>query len=227
MPELPSTTESEQMYLITVARTTEEGASGPVPIATLASSLAVSVASVNEMVRKLAGRGLVEYVPYKGVELTEAGQRIAGRVLRTRRLWATFLAQHLGFSAEEADALACHFEHVTPADAVERLAAYLGDPHAGPLGKPIPPGAGTVPRFETATLADIPVGETAEMLSTSIIGRAREYLTAESLTPGAIVTMHAAGSSGVLLEVAGHWIHLAPEIASSIEVARGVRHAPA
>ncbi len=212
------------MYLITVARAAEEGAAGPVPVGTVAAALGVSVASANEMVRKLAGRGLVEYVPYKGVDLTETGSSIAGSVLRTRRLWATFLVKHLGFSALEADALACHFEHVTPPDAVARLAAYLGDPPAGPLGKPIPPGAGTPPRRTTEPLGDVPVGGSVEIVSVDAAGSAREFLAAESLTPGTVITVHATGASGVLLETAGHWVHLAPDIAAAVEVVGEDRH---
>ncbi|MCP3996629.1 MAG: hypothetical protein GY722_16460, partial [bacterium] len=51
MPELGSTTESEQMYLITVARSEEAGNEGPVAIAKIAETLGVSVPSANEMVR--------------------------------------------------------------------------------------------------------------------------------------------------------------------------------
>jgi len=64
------------MYLITVARATEEGRSGPVPLALIADTLAVSVASANEMVRKLARRGLIAYEPYRGVDLTGDGHAL-------------------------------------------------------------------------------------------------------------------------------------------------------
>jgi DtxR family Mn-dependent transcriptional regulator len=205
------------MYLITVARATEEGTSGPVPVGTIAAALEVSVASANEMVRKLAGRGFLDYLPYKGVVLTDTGRRIAGTVLRTRRLWATFLVQHLGFTARDADALACHFEHVTPPEAVARLAAYLGDPVAGPLGKPIPPGRGAPPPRRTTPLTEVPVGTPAEIVTTGA-GDAAAFLTAEGVTPGATVTVAASGASGVLIDVAGHRVHLVTAIAASIAV---------
>lgn len=218
VPELMATTESEQMYLITVARAAEEGASGPIPLAALASSLAVSVASANEMIRKLAGKALVEYVPYKGVELTEGGRRVAARVLRTRRLWATFLAEHLAFSAAEADALACNLEHVTPPDAAERLAGYLGNPPMGPLGNPIPPDPGSGEPTAVGPLTGLPVGGTGEIASAPVTGRARDFLTAEALTPGAVVLVRASGSSGILIEAGGHLIHLSTDLAGSIYV---------
>ena len=137
MPELSSTTESEQMYLITVAQAVEAGVSGPVSISKIAQALGVSVPSANEMVKKLSGRNLLTYEPYHGVELTAVGSLLADQVLRTRRLWATFLAEHLGFSPVDADAQACHLEHATSAEAADRLSAFLGNPEAGPLGRPI------------------------------------------------------------------------------------------
>ena len=86
--DLASTTEAEQMYLITIAMAAEDGHDGPVPVPRLAESLEVSRVSANEMIKKLADRGFVAYTPYKGAELTEAGSAIARTVLRRRRLWA-------------------------------------------------------------------------------------------------------------------------------------------
>jgi DtxR family Mn-dependent transcriptional regulator len=126
------------MYLITVAVAEEEGRAAPLPLAELAASLGISPISANQMVRRLGERGLMSYHPYRGVALTAPGRAEARRVLRGRRLWATFLAGQLGFSPEEADALACGLEHVTPPDAADRLARFLGDPAATPWGEPIP-----------------------------------------------------------------------------------------
>ncbi|MFH1329122.1 MAG: metal-dependent transcriptional regulator [Actinomycetota bacterium] len=136
-----STTPSEEMYLMTVAVAEEEGRPSPLPLADLAQALAISPVSANQMVRRLGERGLVEYHPYHGVSLTAAGRQAAWRVLRGRRLWAAFLVRHLGFAPEEADALACGLEHVTPPEAADRLGQFLGDPAVGPLGQSIPPSS--------------------------------------------------------------------------------------
>ena len=120
------TSPSEEMYLITVARAEEAGRPGPLPLAALAQSLSISPISANQMVWRLAERGLLEYHPYQGVLLTPAGRATAGRVLRGRRLWAGFLEEHLGFGKEEADVLACEFEHLTPPELADRLEAFLG-----------------------------------------------------------------------------------------------------
>lgn len=208
------------MYLITVAQATEEGASGPVPISAVAAALGVAVVSANEKVHKLAGRGLVEYSPYKGVELTAQGAGVARRVLRTRRLWATFLATRLGYTAAEADALACRLEHATPPDAAERLAVFLGDPRTGPQGRLIPPAAGDIPP-PARTLADVPVGTEAEVVSFGVAGEPERFLAAHALRPGCRVTVLAAGPSGLLVEVGGRSVHLARALSRAIEVVEG------
>jgi DtxR family Mn-dependent transcriptional regulator len=226
LPELPDATESEQMYLVTVARAAEEGSCGPLPITALAAALRVSVVSANEKVHKLAERGLLEYSPYKGVELTETGGRVARRVLRTRRLWSAFLAEHLGYSPAEADALACSLEHATPPHAAERLAAYLGNPRTGSLGNPVPPRTGAEVGRAGVPLTEVPVGATAEIVSIAADNEQAEFLAAESLVPGAVVTVQGAGSSGVLIEAGGRWVHLSAVVAGSVEAVEGKPHEP-
>lgn len=220
LPELSSTTESEQMYLITVARAVEGGSIRPVPISKIASALGVSVPSANEMVRKLDSRGLLLYEPYRGVLLSHVGQQVADQVLRTRRLWALFLAEHLGFSPSDADDQACHLEHATTPEAADRLAAFLGNPEAGPLGKPIPQVAATEHRQSTVRLTDLPVGATAEVISIAATDRTAEFLVAEGVAIGSQVTVVAAGSSGVLVAAGDSDVHLAGGIAAAIHVRR-------
>ena len=110
------------------------------PVATndLAERLHVTPASVSAMLKKLAERDLVEHVPYRGVLLTPAGERVALEVLRHHRLLETYLAEHLGVPwdrvHEEAEAL----EHVLSEDLEARIAAKLGEPTHDPHGDPIP-----------------------------------------------------------------------------------------
>jgi DtxR family Mn-dependent transcriptional regulator len=219
LPELASTSEAEQMYLITIARAAEAGTTGPVSISRIAQELQVSVPSANEMVRKLDGRGLLAYEPYHGASLSDAGRYLADQVLRTRRLWATFLADHLRFSPDEADAQACALEHDTTPEAADRLAAYLGNPAAGPLGRPIPetiPSTSSVP----ATLADLPVGVPAEVVAVAASGAGAEFLQSESITPGTTITVSALGVSGLLVEIQDHEVHLSNRMAAMVAVQR-------
>jgi DtxR family Mn-dependent transcriptional regulator len=217
-PELVSTSEAEQMYLITVARAVEAGSDGPVPVAAIATALEVSVPSANEMIRKLDTRGLLSYEPYHGVRLSEAGLGVAGQVLRTRRLWATFLADHLGFNPADADEQACHLEHATTSEAANRLAKFLGTPVTGPLGRPIPAATGPDDRHYDARLVDVAVGVAAEVVSIRATKRSAEFLAAEGIAVGSRLTVAASGASGLLIELGREAIHLNEDLAAAIEV---------
>jgi Mn-dependent DtxR family transcriptional regulator len=55
--------ESEEMYLITIARLVEQGVEDPVAISPLAEALSILPVSANQMVHKLAEEGWLEYLP--------------------------------------------------------------------------------------------------------------------------------------------------------------------
>lgn len=216
--QLPGhTSESEEMYLITVARAAEDGQAGLIPVAAIAKDLHVSVASANEMVRKLATRNLLTYEPYRGVELTPGGIAVADRVLRTRRLWATFLAEHLGLSPIEADDQACLLEHVTMPDATDRLSSFLGDPATGPLGRPIP-HAGAAPPVATIRATDLSIGERGEVVTIRGPKNAQAFLSTEGIAPGAQVSIEAVGEVGMLLGIGSGTIHINRDLAAAIEL---------
>ena len=221
--ERQSTSESEEMYLITIAMAVEDGHAGPVPVPHLAEAMAVSRVSANEMVKKLVGRGFVDYTPYKGVSLTDAGTSIARGVLRRRRLWALFLSEHLGLSAAAADTVACEFEHITPGEVVQRLSHFLGDPTVDPEGKPIPSqeGNGDIALREFA-LSEMGVGRRGVVLRTSGDPAVRSFLAEEGVTEGAAIVILAVGEDrGCLVETPSGHTHLSPAVADRIFVTPG------
>jgi DtxR family Mn-dependent transcriptional regulator len=214
-----STTESEEMYLITIARAIEDGHDGPVPIPRVAEALRVSQVAANEMVKKLSSRRLVEYVPYRGVTLTTRGDEIARGVLRRRRLWGVFLTEHLGLSPEEADSVACEFEHVTPIDVEARLAAFLGDPAVGPQGRPIPMPEAPHSGRADHTLVAAEVGARVRVGRIDAAEPIAHFLAGEGIIPGMEIVVAARGRHGTMvLAVAGHEVELAAEVAGSIFV---------
>lgn len=214
-----TTTESEEMYLIHVAMAVEDG-HDPVPVPHLASALSVSKVAANEMIKKLEGRGLVTYTPYRGVRLTSDGTVIARTILRRRRLWALFLSEHLGLNAAAADAVACEFEHVTPSEVAGRLASFLGDPTVGPSGKPIPgdEGDGTVSPREVA-VAELTVGHGGTIVRGPSDAATRSFLMEEGLAEGARITLLAVGDDGgCLVGTPAGAVHLSTALASSVFV---------
>ncbi|PKM68265.1 MAG: hypothetical protein CVU95_03445 [Firmicutes bacterium HGW-Firmicutes-2] len=94
--------------------------------------------TVNEMIKKLTKKKLVEYKPYKGSNLTQDGRRSAIRLIRVHRIWETFLVEKLGYSWEEVHEEAERLEHITNSKMEERLFTFLGEPEACPHGNKIP-----------------------------------------------------------------------------------------
>ncbi len=215
-----STSEAEQMYLITIAMAAEDGHTGPVPVPQLAEALEVSRVSANEMVKKLADRGLVAYTPYKGAELTDPGAAIARTVLRRRRLWAVFLAEHLGMTPAAADAVACEFEHITPTEVAQQLAHFLGDPSVGPQGKPIPTDeTESGPVVALHSLSDSLVGRTVQVVRIDGDPASHSFLEGQGVVPGASASVLAlSDDGGCLLDTGRAQVHISGELARQVAV---------
>jgi len=210
---------SEQMYLITIARSIEEGGPEPLPLSQIAQTLSLQPVSVNQMVRKLEGEGLVHYHPYKGVELTNTGQAIAFRILRNRRLWQLFLVDQLNVSLEAADAMACDLEHVTPDDIAQRLSKYLDDPAVGPGGLPIPKIEGDQSKPVRFPLSQLEVGMSAQIIEVKTEPAAARFLAGEGLRPGAEITLVAVGAQGTrLIEKDQGYLEITADIARTIQL---------
>jgi DtxR family transcriptional regulator, Mn-dependent transcriptional regulator len=111
---------------------------GRVPTGEVATRLGVTPATATAMLQKLAELGLAEYVPYKGVSLTPAGEKVALEVIRHHRLIEAFLAEALGMPSDRVHAEAEVLEHYISEDLEALIAAKLGEPSHDPHGNPIP-----------------------------------------------------------------------------------------
>ncbi|MFB6266813.1 MAG: metal-dependent transcriptional regulator [Halodesulfurarchaeum sp.] len=85
----------------------------------LADHLAVSPASVNEMIGKLESQGLVEHEKYKGVQLTSEGEARGRDALQTYCILERFLKNVL--EVEEFRTEARQLESVIDETVAERL----------------------------------------------------------------------------------------------------------
>lgn len=134
---------SVQDYVKTIYALSEWHAE-PVTSSRLAARLSVANSSVSEMIRKLAELGLVHYKPYRPVELTPDGRRLALAMVRRHRLLETFLVEDLGYRWDEVHDEAELLEHNVSDTFIDRLDARLGHPSADPHGDPIPTAAGVI-----------------------------------------------------------------------------------
>jgi DtxR family Mn-dependent transcriptional regulator len=104
----------------------------------VAERLGVTPATATIMLKKLAGMGLVAYVPYKGVRLTPAGEKVALEVVRHHRLIEAYLSEALGMPEDRVHEEAEILEHYISEELEALIAAKLGEPSHDPHGNPIP-----------------------------------------------------------------------------------------
>jgi DtxR family Mn-dependent transcriptional regulator len=139
--------ESIQDYLKSVYKLQAEH--GHVTIGALAKNLSVSPASASAMVKKLAALQLLEHEPYRGAQLTDAGERVALEVIRHHRLLELYLAETLGLAVDDVHDEADRLEHVISEELEARIDRALGFPTHDPHGDPIPDANLKWPAVET------------------------------------------------------------------------------
>lgn len=122
----------------------------------VAERLQNSAASVTDMIKRLAAKGLVEHIPYRGVKLRREGRLKALFLLRKHRLWECFLHDKLNFPWDELHDIAEQLEHIQSPSLVDRLDEFLGYPKFDPHGEPIPDGDGRTSEQDTIALNQAP-----------------------------------------------------------------------
>ena len=132
----PALTDAIQDYLKAIYKLQEDDAR--VSVTALAREQGVAAGSASEMVKKLGALDLVDHEPYRGVKLTQAGERVAVEVIRHHRLLELYLAETLGLHVDEVHDEADRLEHVLSEELEARIDKALGFPTHDPHGDPIP-----------------------------------------------------------------------------------------
>ena len=82
---------SEENYLKALIHLTMEKGIPDAGTNELATFLNVKPATVNEMLKKLKEKKLIDHKKYGRITVTAAGKKLALEVIRKHRLWETFL----------------------------------------------------------------------------------------------------------------------------------------
>ena len=219
-----TTTPAAQDYLKAIWAASYDAGAEIRPTATkdVADRLGVSAASATNMLKKLDSMGLVTHVPYRGVELTTAGRKVALEVIRHHRLLETYLAEALGVPWENVHDEAEILEHVLSEDLEDRIAALLGNPSVDPHGHPIPAKDGTIPDSSARPLWEARDGENVSVERVSDAeSTALRYLAEVGIRPGASVEIVSRGPVGgpLFVRVEGKREHaLSREISEAVWV---------
>ncbi|TVP96642.1 MAG: metal-dependent transcriptional regulator [Acholeplasmatales bacterium] len=172
-----------------------------VKTADLAEQFGYSVQSVNEMIKKLHQKELVDFRPYKGVCLTEGGRREALRMIRAHRLWEVFLSERLGLAWEALHEEAEMLEHATSEAVLERLYDYLGRPAVCNHGNPIPDAEGNIARPASRPLYETHAGDCFRILRVQDYKPLLAYLSQRNIKLHDVLTVHDKDHFGGILTV--------------------------
>jgi DtxR family Mn-dependent transcriptional regulator len=198
-----------------------QAAGGRATTTQLAKAMRVAPSSATAMLKKLAAIGLAEHARYRGVVLTDAGERVALEVIRHHRLLEQYLAETLGLAIDAVHAEADRLEHALSEELEALIDRSLGYPTHDPHGHPIPDAELKVDRTDVKQLADLEPGESA------IVTRVPDgdsdllrYLSELSLVPGRRVEMRESAPFGgpMTIAVSGTEHAISRELATQIGV---------
>lgn len=141
---------AEENYLKCIYHLAESG-DGNVQTNSIAEEMNTKAASVTDMIKKLANKGLLDHRKYQGVTINNKGESIALQVIRKHRLWEVFLVDKLNFNWDEVHDIAEQLEHIKSPLLIKRLDEFLEYPKFDPHGDPIPNEKGefdSIPRIK-------------------------------------------------------------------------------
>jgi len=135
---------SEEDYLKVIYELTIECSKIRVGTQELANYFNYKIQSIIDMMQKLMRNKMVDYLPYKGVMLTNLGKKEAIKLIRSHRLWEVFLMEKLNFNWKDIHDDAEKLEHAASSRVVDALEVFLNYPKHCQHGGPIPDINGNV-----------------------------------------------------------------------------------
>ena len=184
--------EFEDEYLEMMYQFYEKDPESRVRTGDLAQALRVTPASTTEMVQRLAHKGYLDYVPYKGSSLTEQGL-IHGKKMKRRHRLAEVLLEHLPFDGNQ-HSTACRLEHAIDDDLEVALTIYLDDPQKDPSGTKIPSMSSDIEERVVksssglSSLANLAVGNSGVVKIIALGKQATEIIEEFDITIGDVIS---------------------------------------
>ena len=157
--------EFEEMYLKKLYEFYVEDPQKPIRNSRIAEEMGVSQASSSEMIQRLAGKGVLYHIPYRGSTLTEAGLAAAASIKRRECLMEVFLVRMIDYKGD-VKAAACLLEHALTDDLESSIDRLLGYPEMTPSGESIPAIARRIEPIQNSMLLPLhalPKGKSGEV----------------------------------------------------------------
>ncbi len=134
-----------------------------VTLSMLAEQVNTSLQATSRMIRRLKEAGLVVHAPYRGVQLTRAGEQVALPSIRRHRLVEVFLVRVMRFGWDEVHDLAESLEPGINQVLEDRIDELTGHPTRCPHGEPIPSRDGVMPPLHDVSLVTLTPGSAARL----------------------------------------------------------------
>ncbi len=207
--------EFEEMYLKTLYEFYVEDPQQPIRNSRIAAALGVSQAASSEMVQRLAGKGILYHIPYRGSTLTEAGVEAAARIKRRECLMEVFLIRMIDYKGD-VKAAACRLEHALTDDLESAIDRLLGYPESTPDGEIIPTVSRHIEPITNSMLLPLhalPIGMSGEIELLVLEGADTRTLEGLGIVVGSTIQ-----STGNGFSLNGQRIEITPALASRILV---------
>jgi len=191
----------------------------------IAERLNLSNASVTSMIKKLSRQKFVKHISYRGVVLTEKGEKEAINVIRRHRLVELFLKEILKLDWDKVHDEAERLEHYISNEILDTIDRILDYPNTDPHGDPIPNKNGDFGSFpQNNSLDDVNVGETVIISCVSDREPKKlQFMLKLGLLPGVSITIRnrTPFDGDMDIKVGKSECHLPVAVAKSIFVTQG------
>lgn len=139
-----------------------------VTINELSKFLNVKMPSVNNMMKKFAGKKWVVYESYKPLKITDSGKKQAALVVRKHRLTEMFLVEKMNFGWENVHEIAEQLEHIHSETFFDKMDEILNYPKFDPHGEPIPDKDGNIIAQDLKKLSSCKIGDQVVFTSLTV-----------------------------------------------------------
>jgi len=187
----------------------------------LVKLLQVAPGTVTNTIERLEREKLVKHVPYKGVQVTDDGRKIALNVIRKHRLLERLLTDILHMGWDKVHNSACKLEHAVTEDLLNSLETILDHPTTCPHGNAIPTTYGGINEEESESLTSLKPGERGLVVRiTEEEPELLQYLATLNLKPqaGVEVVEKAPFNGPLTIQVLGVTKALSRDVADIVEV---------
>ncbi len=202
-----------QQLLEDILRSVHKLGGENVPISNIANSIKVELGKVKKAITSMISEGLLDKQNSQ-VTLTGKGQLHSKRMMRSHRLWESYL-KHVGMEMEKIHDQAEQLEHIHDEETVDYIDDKLGHPTKDPHGEEIPEDFIHTPKGEIAPVSLLRTGRHAE------IQRIKDNTIDIQLTPGEMISLGERqdnGATWVVIREDGEQIYLNHKQADAILV---------